>query len=155
MQFPPVLPIIGPPRSVILIMPRKNHLLNVLASFSQAISNSRVDIFTDSWEKQRSRSQPLFNALKQIFSHSFSSNIHLKLHFTPSSQNLADTPSRRLSPADSHLSLLYWRRLQTLFGGPHGHSIDLMASPSNVQTSTDGQPLPFFSPLILPLAVQA
>ena len=131
-------------------------LANVLAAFSQTICNSRVDVFTDSmalirsWEKQGSRSPSLFNALKQIFSHSFSFNIHLKLYFIPSSQNLADNPSRRLSPADSHLSLQYWRRLQVLFGAPHGHSVDLMAVPSNVQTNETGQPLPFFSPYPTP-----
>ncbi len=55
-------------------------------------------------------------------------------------------PSRRLTPADSALSLPYWQQVQTLFGGPQGHSVDLMALPSNVRPHLDGAPLPFFSP---------
>ena len=55
-------------------------------------------------------------------------------------------PSRRLTPSYSALSLPYWQQVQTLFGGPQGHSVDLMALPSNVRPHLDGTPLPFFSP---------
>ena len=127
-------------------------LANVLQSFASQISGSWVDVFTDSqaliqsWEKQGSRSKPLFDALKLIFSQTLSANIFLNLHYIPSSFNPADMPSRRLTPADSALSLPYWQQVQTLFGGPQGHSVDLMALPSNVRPHLDGAPLPFFSP---------
>ena len=49
-------------------------LSNVLLSFSESISNSLVDVFTDSqvlikaWKAQRGRSHSLISALKQLFS---------------------------------------------------------------------------------------
>jgi hypothetical protein len=87
---------------------------------------------------------------KRIFSKSLSANIFLNLYFIPSSNNPADNPSRRLTPADSALSLPYWRQVQHLFGGPHGHSVDLLALTSNVRPHLDGTPLPFFSPFAVP-----
>ena len=48
--------------------------------------------------------------------------------------------------ADSRLSVSCWKRLQDAFGGPNGHSVDLMALPSNVMRSSTGVMLPFFSP---------
>ena len=56
-------------------------LPNVLRSFSKQISGAWVDVFTDStalihsWEKQGSRSKPLFDALKTIFAETLSANI--------------------------------------------------------------------------------
>lgn len=38
-----------------------------------------------------------------------------------------------------------WSLVQTLYGGSRGHSIDLMARSSNVQSDFAGYPLPFFS----------
>lgn len=73
-------------------------------------------------------------------------NVLLNLHYVPSAHNPADPPSRHLSRADSCLSLDCWKQLQFEFGGPKGHSIDLMALPSNVRPDLDGTPLPFFSP---------
>ena len=129
------------------IVPTKEALAlaNVLQSFASQISGSWVDVFTDSqaliqsWEKQGSRSKPLFDALKRIFSQTLYANIFLNLHYMPSYP--ADMPSRRLTPADSALSLPYWQQVQT-----QGHSVDLMALPFNVRPHLDGTPLPFFSP---------
>ena len=75
------------------------------------LSGTWVDVFTDSkvlihsWGKQGSRSKPLFDALKRIFSQMQFSNIFLNLNYIPSSGNLADLPSRRLYYfADASLS---------------------------------------------------
>ena len=62
-------------------------------------------------------------------------NCILRLFHVPSVNNLADRPSRSIS-----------QRLQDAFGGPNGHSVDLMALPSNVTLSSTGTMLPFFSP---------
>ena len=69
-------------------------------------------------------------------------NIDLHVHFVPGP---ADSPSRRLSFQDSKLSPAMWGLLQDLYGCPKGHSIDLMAGASNVQTDLSGNPLPLFS----------
>ena len=75
-----------------------------------------------------------------------SSNCILRLSHVPSANYHADQPSRSLSLADSRLSVSCWKRLQDAFGGPNGHSVDLMALPSNVMRSSTGVMLPFFSP---------
>ena len=59
-------------------------------------------------------------------------------------------PSRRFSLLDSMLSSDTWAQVQGHFGGPSGHSVDLMALPSNVQHASSGHPLPFFSPVPSP-----
>ena len=105
-------------------------LSNVLLSFSESISNSWVDVFTDSqvltkaWNAQRGRSHSLISALKQLFSlvSISASNVHLALHFTGSDANPAVVPSRSLSLKDSKLSQETWTLVQERFGGrgPHG-----------------------------------
>ncbi len=127
-------------------------LSNALSSFAATIKDSRVDVYVDSfalfhaWNGQSARSHALSNALKSIFEALMSTNCILRLFLVPSVNNLADQPFRSLSPADSRLSLSYWKRLQDAFGGPNGHSVDLMALPSNVMRSSTGVMLPFFSP---------
>ena len=131
-------------------------LANVPESFASLISNSWVDVFVDNmalisaWDRQGSRSRPLFNALKRIFTQVLSSNVFISLHYIPSSCNPADFPSRRLSHLDASLSPAVWAKVQRVFGGETGHSVDLMALPSNVQCDFSGQPLPFFSPYPTP-----
>ena len=51
---------------------------------------------------------------------------------------------------DASLSPAVWDKVQRLFGGNAGHSIDLMALPSNVQCDLSGQLLLFFSPYPTP-----
>ena len=45
-------------------------------------------------------------------------------------------PSRSFSPTDSCLSDACWEQLQFVFGGTNGHSVDLMAHPSNASTTS-------------------
>ena len=71
-------------------------------------------------------------------------NVDLHVHFVPSPENPADPPSRRLSFQDSKLSPPTWGMVQDLYGGSKGHSVDLMARTSNVQSDLSGNPLPFF-----------
>ena len=127
-------------------------LSNALSSFASTIKDSRGDVYVDSsalfhaWNGQSARSHSLSEALKSIFQALMSSSCILHLFQVPSVNNLADRPSRSLSLADSRLSASCWKRLQDAFGGPDGHSVDLMALPSNVMRSPSGAMLPFFSP---------
>ena len=127
-------------------------LSNALSSFAVTIKDSRVDVYVDSsalfhaWNGQSARSHSLSDALKSIFESLMATNCILRLFLVPSVNNLADRPPRSLSLADSRLSVSSWKRLQDAFGGPNGHSVDLMALPSNVVRSPTGARLPFFSP---------
>lgn len=131
-------------------------LNNVLITFGDTIKNSWVDAFVDSqtlirsWNRQGSRSSSLIAALKKLFNTMMMLNIDLHLTFVPGSQNPADAPSRSLRLQDAKLSPSMWEIVQDLFGGKRGHSVDLMARPSNVQADLEGNPLPFFSETPLP-----
>ena len=131
-------------------------LCNALESLSSTVNNCWVDVFTDSqvllkaWHRRGTKSQSLIASLKHLFGVIFASNIHLNLFHIPSKLNVADPPSRTLSLQDSKLSPRVWAQLQSAFGGPLGHSVDLMALPSNVQSSMSGSALPFFSPYPVP-----
>ena len=67
----------------------------------------------------------------------------LSLNFVPSDENPADLPSRVLLDLDCMLSLASWLAVQRAIGP---HTIDLMATPDNVQRDLAGRALPFFSP---------
>ena len=101
--------------------------------------------FCPGHDRAHNRLSNVIAALKQLFAVVSRSNIHLSLHHIPSRFNFADTPSRRFSLLDSMLSSDTWAQVQGHFGGPSGHSVDLMALPSNVQHASSGHPLPFFS----------
>ena len=110
---------------------------------SMALAISGARLFTNeitlaiSKAAPTSRPLPLSPSLRAEIEH---------LHYIPCSFNPTDMPSRHLTPADSALSLPYWQQVQTLFGSPQGHSVDLMALLSNVRPHLDGNLLPFFSP---------
>ncbi len=131
-------------------------LSNVLHAFADRIGNSWVDAFVDSqtlirsWNSQGSRSHSLTVALKVLFETIMELNIDLHLFYVASKENLADNPSRRISLQDSMLTSGLWKLVQDLYGGERGHSVDLMARPSNVQTDLAGHRLPFFSECPLP-----
>ena len=67
----------------------------------------------------------------------------LSLNFVPSDENPADPPSRVLLDLDCMLSLASWLAVQRAIGP---HTIDLMATPDNVQRDLAGRALRFFSP---------
>jgi hypothetical protein len=72
-------------------------------------------------------------------------NIHLNLLHIPSGLNVADPPSRTLSLQDTKLAGATWATIRRHFGGQFGHSIDLMALPSNAMVDFQGSRLPFIS----------
>ena len=150
--------ITGTPQQYKPISPLRRpwQLNNVLESFAETIKNSWVDAFVDSmalirsWNRQGSRSQSLSGALKKLFHTMMKLNIDLHLAFVPSSRNQADSPSRCLSLQDAKLCPSLWMVVQELYGGQDGHSVDLMARPSNAQSDLSGAQLPFFSENLLP-----
>ncbi|KAK3750836.1 hypothetical protein QZH41_019551 [Actinostola sp. cb2023] len=106
------------------------------------------------WQSQTARSSQFSDALKDLAETVLEFNLHLSVLHIPSKENPADQPSRKLSPADSTLVPRLWLRLQDhpSFGGPQGHSIDLMSLDSNVQADLDGLPLRYFTPYPSPFS---
>ena len=127
-------------------------LLRVLQSFPVELRDCRVDVNVDSqvlldtWSRAGSRSPQLTAATKEVFHLVSGRNIQLTLYKVPSKGNIADLPSRHLSPSDSKLSLQSWKRIQEAFGGETGHTLDFMALDSNAQPDFEGSPLPHFTP---------
>ena len=91
-------------------------------------------------------SHAFLDALKAIFEALMATNCSLHLSRVPHAQNPADPSSRSLSLVDSRLSDACWERLQVVFSGTNGHSVDLMAVPSNDMFDFARAKLPFFSP---------
>lgn len=124
-------------------------ILYALRALRDKISNSRVDCRSDNlsviqaWNHQGCKNKQLSDVIKEIYEVSLGFNIILVLSFVPSKGNIADFPSRVLSPADAMLAPDTWGRLQSKWGP---HSVDLMALDSNVQRNRDGCPLKHFSP---------
>ena len=124
----------------------------VLLSFPDSLNNAWVDASVDnqaiihSWRRQGGRSQSLNNAIKKLFFTTMKLNISLHLVYIPTSENEADAPSRRLTSMDCKLHPDVWERVQRDFGGPQGHTCDLMALDSNAMTDQDGALLPHFTP---------
>ena len=131
-------------------------LHGVLQSSPVELRNCRVDVNVDSqslldtWSREGSRSPQLTAATKDVFHLVSERNIQLTLHKVPSKANIADYPSRRLSPSDSMLSLRSWKRIQKAFGGEAGHTLHLMALDSSGQRGYDGSPLTHFTPFPTP-----
>ncbi|XP_044173521.1 uncharacterized protein LOC122957467 [Acropora millepora] len=131
-------------------------LLYVLRRVADLISNARIDCFVDSatlvacCKKDGSRNTRVNDALKEIFHLTLSANLQVILHLVPSQQNPGDSPSRIPSDRDCSLSPASWLMVQRAFGP---HTIDLMATPANVQNDSSGRALPFFAPSPLPQAL--
>ncbi len=115
----------------------------------QHCRNSRDDAYVDNqavvfgWERERSKDMALNDIRKDIFKVCLTLNIDLHLIYVPSSQNIADRPSRELLKQDTMLGKKLWEEVQSRFGP---HTFDLMSLDSNVQISTQGTPLPHFTP---------
>ena len=152
-EFLFLLLIIGLTKSCRPALPSKKpwRLANALSSFADTIKNSRVDVFADhsvlihAWNKQAGRSHAFSDSLKAICEALMATICSLRLSRVPSAQNPADPPARSLFQADSRPSDACWERLQVVFGGTNGHSVDLMAPPSNAMYGFTGAKLPLFS----------
>ena len=93
----------------------------------------------DFWN-EGGKSIPLTNEIKDLFFMTLKLNIILNLHYVLSTFNNADAPSRFSSDIDCSLSDSAWSLVETLVGP---HSFDMMAIPSNVKKSKNGEKLRF------------
>ena len=87
---------------------------------------------------------------KRIFHLPQKRNLQLTMTYVSSDCNPVDAFSRKLTASDSILAQLARVKVQKLFGGPRGHSLDLMSLDSNAQCDRDGKPLPHFAPYPTP-----
>ena len=144
-------------RSKDIVVKESLALANVLLAFQDSIRNSWIDVFSDSevlvkaCRRQCARSPAFIAALKRVFAVLSLLNAEIQLFHIRSEDNPADHPSRRLSLQDAKLNSNKWEFIQHRFGGENGHSVDLMALPSNCQLDLEGKLLPFFSPYPTPL----
>ncbi len=131
-------------------------LVNCLASFAEEFAGNRLDAWTDNkvfiaaWEKQAARSVHLEAALKDLAAMLWTYNLSLKLTYVPSKENESDAASRKLLRSDCRLSAEAWSRVQQVFGGATGHTLDLMSLDSNAMLGKDGLPLKHFTPYPTP-----
>ncbi|XP_061163149.1 uncharacterized protein LOC133172302 [Saccostrea echinata] len=119
-----------------------------LQSLAPKIKDYRLDIHVDNtavlhaWENQRSRDRQLADIMKNIFQTVWKLNIDLRLHYVPSAENVADAPSRTISYTDCMLHPKTWQSVDVMFGP---HTVDLMATDTNVMMSNSGVPLKHFT----------
>ena len=136
----------------ILLVRRLWLLTSCYEHVGATLHNTWVDVQVDNqavihaWNNQGGRSPSLNNVLKRLFFTTVEFNICLRLVYVSTKANPADLPSRRLSLSDSRLTDMIWTVVQREFGGPDGHTCDLMALESNALRDYSGNHLPFFSP---------
>ena len=124
----------------------------VLLAFQDRLVNARVDALVDnlavvhSWTNQGGSSVPLSRAIKRLFLTTAKLNIVLHLSYVPTGVNPADPSSHRLSSMDGRLTPELWSIVERYFGGPAGHTCDLMALDSNAMIDRNGNALPHFTP---------
>ena len=95
----------------------------------------------------------MLEALKDLFWMTVEFNVAISLQLIKSADNPADTPSRRLSVVDCTLTPRIWSTVQRVFGGPRGHTCDLVALDSNAQWDNNGIPLLHITPVPTPQAM--
>ena len=105
------------------------------------------------WEGQGCRNQAVNKIVKLLLEATIELNISLHLKLIPSEDNPADSPSRCVSDNDAMLSPHLWSLLQQTYGGPNGHTIDLMALDSNTQLDKEFHPLPHYTPRHTPSSI--
>jgi hypothetical protein len=124
-----------------------------ILAFAEELRGKRVDAYVDNqavvhgWNNKGSRNLALTGEMKLLFQLSVDLNIDLGLRYVASKDNLADAPSRALSPQDACLSPRSWERVQARFGP---HTVDLMSLDSNVMVDMQGKPLRHFTPFPTP-----
>ena len=124
----------------------------VLEALPSDIRDCRVNFQVDNqavihtWMGRGGRAKNMYPVAKRIFHLTQERNLQLTMTYVPSECNAADGFSRKLTATDSILAPQCWDKVQELFGGSRGHSLDLMSLDSNVQRDRVGRPLPHFTP---------
>lgn len=121
--------------------------LKALQSLRTEIQNHRVDLLTDNqavkcaWQNQGGKDNQLNGIMKQIFQLVFE-KIDLQMHYIPPKLNPAIRAYREVDMMETTLYEKSAREVDIVFDP---HSVDLMASESNVHHSIDGVALRYFS----------
>jgi hypothetical protein len=134
----------------VLTIPTKEMLaiVQALAASPANVRDCRVDVQVHSQvvidtckgQGQGSKhSLQLTEVTKALYSVVSQRNVQLELSHVASGQNEADGVDATLSPKS-------WAVVESRFGGPIGHTFDLMALDSNAQCSQQGSQLPHFTP---------
>ena len=79
------------------------------------------------WMGREGRARNMNAVAKRIFHLTQERNLRLTMTYVPSECNPADAFSLKLTASDSMLAPEAWDRVQELFGGARGHSLDLMS----------------------------
>ena len=128
-------------------------VLQCLTAIENEVQDARIDLFCDNtavvyaWQNQGCRDPMLNNVLKKIFQLVCDKIMHLLLKYIHTSNNPADAPSRSISFTDCMLQENIWARIDNAFGP---HTVDLMATDSNVMHSQTGAPLRHFTQAFSP-----
>ena len=128
-------------------------LSRTLLALGEFVRDRRVDVLVDStvllhcWERQYSSTHDMLEALKDLFWTTVRLNVAITLSYVASVNNPADGPSRRPLVTDCSLAPRIWSIVQQVFGGPKGHTCDLMALDSNAQCDFNGNTLPYIAPV--------
>lgn len=131
-------------------------VLKSIEALPACVKNCRLDIAVDNqitlnaWQGRAPRSPALSKVARLLFQEVTARNLMLRLSYVPSQCNLADGFSRQLSRSDAKLSPRCWNIVEVTFGGPRGHTLDLMALDSNTQCDRNGVPLRHFTPFASP-----
>lgn len=119
-----------------------------------------MDVLVDSsvlygcWKGQYVSSHSMLDALKDLFWTTVDPNVAISLQLVEKSpDNPADAPSRHLALVDSTLTHRIWSTVQSVFGGPQGHTCERMALDSSAQRDNNGIPLPHIAPVPTPQAM--
>ena len=130
-------------------------LIKVFQSLRGSVQNHRVDLYTDnmsvihSWNNQGGKDPKLNSLMKSLFALVLNLNVKLNLHYVPSENNMADTPSRSINITDSMLSDCAWLYVQQIFGP---HTANLMAMDSNCMKDQNGSYLKHYTPFPTPFS---
>ena len=127
-------------------------LYDTLSTFGSEVFNGRVTAFIDNsnlisfWNNESGNSIALSNEIKDLFSLLVNLKISLRMIYVPSDSNFADSPLSFYSDLDCTLSQVTWSQVESQSGS---HSLDLMATQSNIMKDASGRDLRFFS--LLPI----
>ena len=102
------------------------------------------------WNNQSGKSGLLNKALKNLFFIPVDLNVSSHLSYFSTNDNPADSHSRRLSTMDRKLCPALTEVVEQQFGGPTGHTGDLMALDSNEMKDKFGKFLPHYTPCQTP-----
>jgi hypothetical protein len=117
--------------------------------------DAQVDnkVLWDFWNRHHSRSQPVLQAMKQLFWTTVELRLSLHVHLVTSKENPADAPSRSWSFWDCMLSRACWQKVQKRLGGDGGPHLRSLVSRFQSSAGRSQQSSTPFAPVSTPASV--